>query len=70
MSKRRRTAPLFTRYISANQNSDDDEDEEPELLACPWYQPRITAKAAMEHLQQAFNALFPKNSGLPFKASD
>jgi len=53
MSKRRRTAPLFTRYISANQNSDDDEDEEPELLACPWYQPRITAKAAMEHLQQA-----------------
>lgn len=53
MSKRRRAAPLFTRYISANQNSDDDEDEEPELLACPWYQPRITAKAALEHLQQA-----------------
>ncbi|XP_039487441.1 uncharacterized protein LOC120449164 isoform X2 [Drosophila santomea] len=53
MSKRRRAAPLFTRYISAHQNSDDDEDEEPELLACPWYQPRITAKAALEHLQQA-----------------
>ncbi|XP_017071556.1 uncharacterized protein LOC108108139 isoform X2 [Drosophila eugracilis] len=53
ISKRRRGAPLFTRYISANQNSDDDDDEEPELLACPWYQPRITAKAAMEHLQQA-----------------
>ncbi|XP_016956131.1 uncharacterized G-patch domain protein DDB_G0278987 isoform X2 [Drosophila biarmipes] len=53
MSKRRRAAPLFSRYISANQNSDDDDDEEPELLACPWYQPRITAKAATEHLQQA-----------------
>ncbi|EDV96778.1 protein sprint [Drosophila grimshawi] len=31
----------------------DDEDEEPELLHCAWYQPRITAKAAQEHLQQA-----------------
>ncbi|XP_016981379.1 uncharacterized protein LOC108046284 isoform X2 [Drosophila rhopaloa] len=53
LSKRRRAAPLFTRYISANQNSDDDDDEEPELLACPWYQPRITAKAALEYLQPA-----------------
>ncbi|XP_017012452.2 uncharacterized protein [Drosophila takahashii] len=51
--RNRRAAPLFSRYISAHQNSDDDEDEEPELLACPWYQPRITAKAALEHLQKS-----------------
>ncbi|KAH8270503.1 hypothetical protein KR018_010906, partial [Drosophila ironensis] len=43
------------RFSSALQNSDDDEDDdgEPELLECPWYQPRITAKAAAEHLQKA-----------------
>ncbi|KAH8380784.1 hypothetical protein KR200_010446 [Drosophila serrata] len=52
MSKRHRT-PL-PRYSTANQNSDEDEDdEEPELLQCPWYQPRITSKAAVEHLQKA-----------------
>ncbi|KAH8234774.1 hypothetical protein KR032_002938 [Drosophila birchii] len=52
ISKRHRK-PL-PRYSTANQNSDeDDDDEEPELLQCPWYQPRITAKAAAEHLQKA-----------------
>ncbi|KAH8379195.1 hypothetical protein KR009_003571 [Drosophila setifemur] len=52
-SRRRRVNQLPTRYRSSHQNSDDDDDEEPELLECPWYQPRITAKAAQEHLRQA-----------------
>ncbi|XP_017017907.2 uncharacterized protein [Drosophila kikkawai] len=52
-SSRHRT-PL-PRYSNANQNSDEDEDddEEPELLQCAWYQPRITPKAAIDHLQKA-----------------
>lgn len=52
-SKRRGTPKKRSpaRYNSAN--SDDDEEEDAELLQCAWYQPRITAKAAQEHLQQA-----------------
>ncbi|XP_017101512.2 uncharacterized protein [Drosophila bipectinata] len=52
-SKRRRIIRLPIRYGSTHQNSDDEDDEEPELLECPWYQPRITAKAAVEHLRKS-----------------
>ncbi|XP_034657612.1 uncharacterized protein LOC117894579 isoform X2 [Drosophila subobscura] len=56
-NKQRRSSPKkrtsLPRYNSANSTEDDDDDEEPELLACAWYQPRISAKAAHEHLQQS-----------------
>lgn len=53
-SKRRGTPKKrVTSHWSSNLNSDDDEEEDAELLQCAWYQPRITAKAAQEHLQQA-----------------
>lgn len=55
-SKRRGTPKKRFPVRYNNANSDDDEDEEEEdaeLLQCAWYQPRITAKAAQEHLQQA-----------------
>lgn len=55
-SKRRGTPKKrVTSHWSKNLNSDDDEEEEEdaELLQCAWYQPRITTKAAQEHLQQA-----------------
>lgn len=56
-SKRRGTPKKrLTSRWSNNLNSDDDEEEEEqdvELLQCAWYQPRITTKAAQEHLQQA-----------------
>lgn len=58
-SKRRGTPKkrATLRYNKANSNSDDDEDEDAEqdaeLLQCAWYQPRITSKAAQQHLQQA-----------------
>ncbi|XP_017138089.1 uncharacterized protein LOC108152920 isoform X2 [Drosophila miranda] len=55
--KQRRSSPKkrtsLPRYNSSNSTEDDDDDEEPELLACAWYQPRISAKAAQEHLQQS-----------------
>ncbi|KAH8408119.1 hypothetical protein KR222_009282, partial [Zaprionus bogoriensis] len=56
-SKRRSTPKKRVATPRYNRNSDDDddeeEDEEPELLQCAWYQPRITLKAAQQHLQQA-----------------
>ncbi|KAH8302669.1 hypothetical protein KR044_009332 [Drosophila immigrans] len=56
-SSKRRGAPKkrATPRYNCNNNTDDDDDadEEPELLHCEWYQPRITAKAAQEHLQHA-----------------
>ncbi|XP_034483483.1 uncharacterized protein LOC117788747 isoform X2 [Drosophila innubila] len=54
-SGKRRGTPKKRATQRYNINTDDEEDEgeEPELLQCAWYQPRITAKAAQEHLQQA-----------------
>ncbi|KAH8372333.1 hypothetical protein KR093_011058 [Drosophila rubida] len=54
-SSKRRGTPKKRQVTRYNHNTDDEEDadEEPELLQCAWYQPRITAKAAQEHLQQA-----------------
>ncbi|XP_062133321.1 protein sprint isoform X1 [Drosophila sulfurigaster albostrigata] len=54
-SGKRRGTPKKRQTPRYNHNTDDEEDagEEPELLHCAWYQPRITAKAAQEHLQQA-----------------
>lgn len=53
---KRRGTPKKRATQRYNINTDDDEEdegEEPELLHCAWYQPRITAKAAQDHLQQA-----------------
>ncbi|KRF84056.1 uncharacterized protein Dvir_GJ12447, isoform C [Drosophila virilis] len=53
---RRRSTPRRRATARWNSNTDDEEDvesEEEELLQCAWYQPRITAKAAQEHLQSA-----------------
>ncbi|KAL7732799.1 hypothetical protein ACLKA6_005935 [Drosophila palustris] len=54
-SKRRGTPKqrVSHRYNINTDGEEDEDDEEPELLHCAWYQPRITAKAAQEHLQQA-----------------
>lgn len=55
-SARRRSTPRRRATARWNSNSDDEEDvesEEEELLQCAWYQPRISAKAAQEHLQSA-----------------
>ncbi|XP_023160380.1 uncharacterized protein LOC111592428 isoform X2 [Drosophila hydei] len=48
---RKRATPRFNTH--SNNTDDEDADEEPELLQCAWYQPRITVKAAQEHLQSA-----------------
>lgn len=51
---KRRGTPKKRATQRYNINTDEeDEGEEPELLHCAWYQPRITAKAAQDHLQQA-----------------
>ncbi|XP_068142303.1 uncharacterized protein [Drosophila tropicalis] len=54
LSKRRPTPTKKRSKIRYNHNNTDDEDdEEPELLECSWYQPRISSKAAQEHLISA-----------------
>ncbi|ALC43172.1 CG10479 [Drosophila busckii] len=52
-SNKKRSSPKKRSTSRYNANSDDDTDEEPELLGCGWYQPRITAKAAQDHLQHS-----------------
>lgn len=54
---RKRATPRFSTH-SNNTDDDEDADEEPELLQCAWYQPRITLKAAQEHLQSATPGCF------------
>ncbi|EDW17113.1 protein sprint isoform X2 [Drosophila mojavensis] len=54
---RKRATPRFSTH-SNNTDDDEDADEDPELLQCAWYQPRITLKAAQEHLQSATPGCF------------
>ncbi|XP_030385135.1 uncharacterized protein LOC115632217 [Scaptodrosophila lebanonensis] len=60
-SQRKQTRLPSRQSISHKSNDDDDDDtdtEESELLDCAWYQPRISAKAALEHLQEATPGTF------------